>query len=71
MLAELSVVEQRYLAAREVLDSGAKIRPKPLSPRSRSRVGKWDTGAGAVVGQRCRTFTFTCGLALWGVSSSG
>ena len=25
MLAELSVVEQRYLAVREVLDSGAKI----------------------------------------------
>lgn len=31
--------------------------PEPVSPRSRSRVGEWDTGAGADVGHRCRTFT--------------
>ena len=31
--------------------------PRPVSPRSRSRVGEWDTGAEADVRQRCRDFT--------------
>ena len=35
---------------------GAQV-PRPVSPRNRGRVGKWDTGAEANVGQRCRTFT--------------
>ena len=37
-------------------------RCRSQSPRSRGRVGEWDTGAEANVGRRSRDFTTTCGF---------
>jgi hypothetical protein len=48
MLAEVSVIEQRLLAVREVLDSGVKITDIPLatvSTAARSTVGSRATPA--------------------------
>ena len=37
--------------------SSSVLVPEPVSPPSRSRAWRWDTGAGADVGQTCRNFT--------------
>lgn len=39
--------------------------PKPLSPRGRSRVARWDRGTGADVRQRYRTRTNYIGVIGW------
>lgn len=65
MLVELSVVEQRYMAVREVLDTGAPI--KDVATRhgvSRQSIHRWlvryaNGGLGALTDKSCRPDTHT------------